>query len=351
MKITTIELQNFRNHIKKEVRLSDTTTLISGSNGSGKTNILEAISVLSKGRSFRAVTEKEMINIDSNFCRAVGVFEDNTKLEFIEERSGMGRVKKTFKKNGVVKKSKDFVGIFKTVLFNPEDIRLVIGSPSRRRDYVDGLLSQVSSEYYRTIHRYERLLKHRNKLLDMAEGQVIHNIFENQLDVWDKQLTEAGMYVQQSRKMFFEFAKENLHKVSRELFGNEYLLQLDYKPVLITPSSLESCRSRDLFKGSTSVGPHRDDFDFIMVKNNRKLDLQGYGSRGQQRTAALALKILELQYIEKETNVIPTLLLDDIFSELDDNFRENITNVMKKYQTIVTSAEHIEEEFESVLRL
>lgn len=349
MKIKSIELQNFRNHLKKTIEFSEGTNLISGLNGSGKTNILEAVSVLSATKSFRAVTEKEMINIHYPFCRVVGMFEGNIKLEFIAERSGLGRIKKIFKKNSVEKRSKDFVGIFKTVLFNPEDIRLVIGSPSRRRDYIDTLISQISPDYYKTIHKYERILKHRNKILDASKGQ---NIFESQLEVWDKQLIETGMYVQEFRKMFFDFAKDNLQEVSQELFGANHLLKLDYKAVLITSSSLESARTRDMYAGTTSVGPHRDDFDFIMSKENvGPLDLQSYGSRGQQRTAALALKLLELKYIEKETGVIPTLLLDDIFSELDDHFRENISKMMKKYQTIITSAEKIDEDFNKIHQL
>lgn len=351
MFIKKIELQNFRNHPKKDFEFSTDSTLISGNNGAGKTNVIEAVYMLSLGKSFRAPTEKDVVNIDSPFAKITGYFDDLTKLELHLERSNTGRVKKTFKKNGAIKKTKEFIGVFKSVLFNPEDIRLVIGSPSRRRDYLDSFLSQVFYEYYRSLNKYGRILKHRNKLLDMSQGQVVRNFLESQLEVWDKQLIEAGIVVQEYRRRFFNYAEEVLPAISSDLFGSDFVLKIDYKSSFINENTLESHKRTDLIKGYTTVGPHRDDFDFIFYRDGKAFDLRSFGSRGQQRMAVLALKLLEIKYIEEKSKQRPVLLLDDIFSELDDHFRGNIEKIMKNYQCIVTSAEDIHQDFDKVIQI
>lgn len=350
--IKSLEYTNFRNHKKAKWEFSSQNNLIVGNNGAGKTNILEGVYFLSIGKSFRAVTEKDVINIESSFSKITAYVNDSIKLEIELQRNYNGRVKKVFKKNGVIKKAKDFIGLFRSVLFNPEDIRLIIGSPSRRRDYIDTTLCQLYPEYYKNLHKYERVLKHRNKLLEISRGQILHNIYEAQLELWDKELSEAGIIVQDYRKKFFEYVDESIMAISDELFGEIGLIKIEYVPSLINLHSLSSKRRFDIESGHTSVGPHRDDFNFSLIKNNLTMDLQNFGSRGQQRTAVLALKIIELNYMEKITNTKPVLLLDDIFSELDDIFREHVNNTMQKYQTIVTSAEKVDtSRFEKIVEM
>ena len=337
MLIKKIQLKNFRNYTNKEFDFDPSITLIQGNNGVGKTNILEALYLLSIGKSCRAVTEKDMINIDGEIAFTTGFFDDDTKLEVVIAKSLTARAKKIYKKNNTVKRAKDFVGIFKSVLFNPEDIRLIIGSPLRRREYLDVLLSQAYPEYYKNLNKYQRVLKYRNKLLEQKAPSLYA-----QIEVWDNQLIETGIVIQKYRREFFDFAKKHIQEISHELFGNNYELEIIYHNVLINKESLFFYLKKDMNTGHTSIGPHRDDFDFMLRNTGHTLDLQNYGSRGQQRTAVLAMKIIELKYIEDITGVKPTLLLDDIFSELDDNFRDHIVKVMAKYQTIVTSAEHLD---------
>lgn len=338
MLIKNLQLKNFRNYINKDLNINQQVTLIQGNNGVGKTNLLEAIYLLSTGKSFRAVTEKDMIKIDCDVAIVTGIFDDNTKLEVAIAKSLTNRAKKVYKKNNAVKRNKDFVGVFKSVLFNPEDIRLIIGSPLRRREFIDNLLSQVYPEYYKNLNKYQRVLKYRNKLLEQKPQGIY-----SQIEIWDNQLVETGEIIQRYRRNFFEFVNQNLPQVIEELFGKKFGLCINYNCIAIDKPNLFFHLKKDMNTSHTSIGPHRDDFDFILQDEKSVFDLQNYGSRGQQRTAVLAIKLIELKYIEDHTGVKPALLLDDIFSELDANFRGHIINMMARYQTIVTSAENISE--------
>ncbi len=335
MFIRSIELENFRSHKKSTFEFSKNVTIIVGLNGSGKTNLLESIALLSLAKPVRSGLEADLINIDSDFARVVGIYEDfdgdEVKLEAVLNKNAESRrVVKTFKINGAQKTGVQFVGRAKVVFFAPEDIRLVAGSPQRRRDYIDRILSQVNVNYHKALLKYGRVLKHRNKVLEHGH--------EAQLLVWDAQLLECAQIVQTHRRNFFDFSNQNLKAISINLFSDGFSLSTNYSPSFLSRDSLTRTRQRDLVYGTTQIGPHRDDYSFIL-RNHHVLDLKHYGSRGQQRTGVLCMKILEEKYMFEASNLRPILLLDDIFSELDENYKSAIEKVIGPNQTIITSAD------------
>ena len=343
MLIKCLELENFRNHKKSVFEFSDTVTMIIGPNGAGKTNLLEAIALLSVGKAIRGGMESDLVNIDSGFARIVGVYEDSdhdeVKLEAIlNKKINSNRITKTFKFNGAQKTGVQFVGQSKVVFFAPEDIRLIAGSPSRRRDFVDRILSQVHRDYHKALLKYERVIKHRNKVLNSVKGQVLRSVHDAQLMVWDAQLLESADIVQAYRNQFFNFSDKNLKDISTNLFSKGLSLSTRYTPSHLSKESLLRSRQRDLKYGTTQLGHHRDDYSF-MLNNHQKLDLKHYGSRGQQRTGVFCMKILEEKYMVDQSKISPLLLLDDIFSELDEDYRKSIETVISSNQTIITSAD------------
>jgi len=317
--IQKIRLQNFRNLPDEVFEFSDKTTVIIGPNASGKTNLLESIYLLSSGKSFKANLETDLINIKKSFTRIKGLLANNEKLEVIISREAH----KKFLLNGLSKKLFDFAGNLKIVLFGPWDMDLVTSSPSLRRRFLDGVLSQVDREYRRAILSYEKGLRARNKLLLRIRDE---NLSRNQLLFWDQLLIKNGNYISDKRKEFIDFIN------SKPSTMNHYLL--NYDPSFISSARLGQYATEEVSAGSTLVGPHRDDFIFL----EKTRDLANFGSRGEQRMAILWLKMAELLYIEKMTQVRPTLLLDDIFSELDEKHREIIFEISKKQQTIITTA-------------
>lgn len=338
MEIFKLELANFRNYPNNKFEFSNGTTVIVGLNGVGKTNILEAVMVLSAGKSPRVSLEQELVNLSSQFARVIGYTGENDKLEVIIARKPESRrVQKTYKINNAQKTSTDFVGRIKSVMFAPEDIRLVAGSPSRRRDYLDRILSQVHRDYRVNLSKYNRVLKQRNKFLETIKGQVVKHLHDAQFDIWDAQLLSAGEVVQNYRDKFFAFAEMRLEKISGQLYKDAFL-SLNYSKSELNQTRLRGIKQRELFYGTTQIGPHRDDYDFIM-NNKHHYDLKGYGSRGQQRTGVLALKILEIQYITETSGENPILLLDDIFSELDEEYRLAVKTILEGRQTLITTAD------------
>ena len=327
MYLSTLILQNFRNYKKKVFNFGEKTTVLSGDNSVGKSNILEAIFLLATGTSFRADRDEEMILYGQEFGRVKGKMKDKELTVFLAKP-------KRFFINDVAKRKMDFVGNLLCVLFRPEDIDLVLGSPSLRRQYWDSVLGQVDREYRRCNLSYHKGLRQRNKLLEkIRDGEAERK----QLLFWDNLLIKNGEIITQKREEFLEF-------VNRGLKGNRAIGQrLEYDYSRISPARLEQYADNEVWAGKTLVGPHRDDFKFIVQRKNKAAkDLSIYGSRGEQRMAVLAVKLKEFEFIEVKTGERPVLLLDDIFSELDHENREEVFKLLEKQQTIMTTAdEHL----------
>jgi DNA replication and repair protein RecF len=320
MQIQKIRLTDFRNFKGKLLEFSEGTTVILGPNASGKTNILEGLFLLSTGKSFKARLEAEMIKYEQDLAKIKG-----DGLEVMITRGDNGWPKKKLLVNGVPKRTIDFAGNFKTVLFGPWDMDLVTESPSVRRKFLDNVLSQIDREYRRSTLSYEKGLRQRNRLLFRIREE---GIPRSQLLFWNQLLIKNGDYISLRRQEFIDF-------VNSEKSPSDTHYRLEYDKSVISEGRLEQYKEEEVAAATTLVGPHRDDFIFFEGKRN----LASFGSRGEQRMGILWLKMSELNFIETKTEVRPTLLLDDIFSELDHEHRDVVMDLSKKQQTIITTAD------------
>jgi len=342
--IGKVSLKDFRSFTSKAIEFSEKITLITGPNASGKTNILESLFLLSTGRSFKARVEEEMVNYKKDISRVKGVLPGLTgpvgsssghpSLEVILTRGmidiGADRPEKVARKkllvNGVPKRLVDFAGNFKVVLFGPWDLDLVTESPSLRRRFLDTVLSQVDREYRRSILSYEKGVRQRNRLLFRIREE---GLSRSQLLFWNQLLIKNGNYITEKREELIDFINGSVFQI------NGSKLKLIYDKSIISDGRLEQYKEEEVAAATTLVGPHRD--DFIFEEGIR--DLASYGSRGEQRMGVLWLKMAELSFIEERTGERPTLLLDDIFSELDPEHRDSVIGITKNQQTIITTAD------------
>jgi len=330
-----LNLQNFRSFRKEKFDFVKRITLIIGPNAAGKTNILEAIYLLATGKSFRASKEEEMISYGKEIARVRG---DSLEVTLTTgEVQGKRTARKLYKINGVGKRWRDFAGQLKCVLFRPEDIDLILGSPSIRRNYLDFILEQVDWQYRVCNLAYQKGLRQRNKLLDrIREGEAR----SSQLLFWNQLLIKNGQIVTRKREELIEFFNQYLVK---EKYDKKMQLHLfvNYDRSTITEKRLEKYSQAELALGTTLVGPHRDDIKLMAnsLKLIAKRDLALYGSRGEQRMTILKIKLAELEFIKQRTNQEPVLLLDDIFSELDKKHRKLVLEIINSCQTVITSTE------------
>jgi len=333
---------------------SEGVTMIIGPNASGKTNLFESLILLSTGKSFKARLEEEMIGYDASITRITGI-ASNLKLETILTRGKNGWPGKKLTVNGVPKRLIDFAGNFKTVLFGPWDIDLVTGSPSLRRKFLDTVLSQVDREYRRAILSYEKGLRQRNRILWNIRENPSVGSGQGQLLFWNQLLIKNGDYISQKREELINFinSKQDL---------NETRFEINYDKSVISEGRLREYQEEEIAAATTLVGPHRDDMQFTIynLQFTKKRDLAGFGSRGEQRMGILWLKLAELSFIEAKSHSEdsgqagekPTLLLDDILSELDHEHRKIVVELAKGQQTIITTAdEHFIKGFGKKIKL
>jgi len=336
--LTRITLSHFRNYHRRSFAFSPAITLLTGKNMAGKTNVLEAVALLAFGKSFRAKKETEMLRWESEIGSVSGIWQagnDQTKLE-VRMTHGMVNGKKTqikkYSVNEIPRRQIDFIGNVRVVLFWPEDMKLVIDSPSIRRKYLDSVLVQVDREYRRNLFSYERGLRQRNRLLDrIHEGKANRS----QLVFWNQLLIRSGQYISSTRERFLSAI--NLHTIGNAVY------RVEYDKSSISEARLVTYADQEIAARTTLVGPHRDDFIVYEIIGSIPRDVSRFGSRGEQRLAVLWMKLAELEYITSCTQSRPTLLLDDIFSELDDIHKHVVLHIAKKQQTIITSADEATE--------
>lgn len=334
--ITKLQLSKFRNFKAQKFDFSEGTTVIVGPNASGKTNILEALFLLSTGKSFKARIEEEMISYNAEIARISAEIPD-TKLEAFLTRGlidiGNAHPEKAPRKrllvNGVPKRLIDFAGNFKAVLFGPWDLDLITETPTLRRRFLDNAISQVDREYRRAILSYEKGLRQRNRLLFRIREE---GLSRGQLLFWDKLLIRNGDYISQARESFIDFTNSQAPL-------DDQSFVVEYDKSAISQTRLEQYGEEEIAAGTTLVGPHRDDFGVRIKGKQKARDLARFGSRGEQRMGVLWLKLAELEFVEEKTVERPTLLLDDIFSELDHEHRKIVVKAAKNQQTIITTAD------------
>jgi len=342
MHIKSLNLQNFRSWEKYHLDFNDITILI-GPNGIGKTNIIEAIYLLATGRSWRTGRENEVILWNQDFSRIIAQInaQDKKSLEMILQRLATLKFpqRKMIKINGVKKRLTQLLGVVSIVLFSPEELQMVAGSPYLRRRSLDVLLCQADKKYTLALLDLGKILRGRNKLLyyiKIGQSKV------DELAFWDEKLITLGSFIIKKRQGVIEKLDQKLRPIYEVISGEKESLKIKYLPSVQAKDFaqvLVSNREREIENTATLFGPHRDDFIFLLEGR----DLTTFGSRGEFRSAVLSLKMAELSFL-KENGFEPILLLDDIFSELDQNRRLHLAAIVKDQQTIITTTDldHIE---------
>lgn len=323
-----LEIVNFRNFSKKEIDFSDGVNVINAPNASGKTNILEAIAFLALGKSFKTKTESDSIKYDAEIARIKG-----NDLEVVLTRGfidiGKESLEKVQKKKllvkGISRRLIDFAGNIKVVIFSPQDLDLVLQTPSLRRKFLDQVLSQTDREYRRSLMAYEKGVRQRNRILLKIREE---GISRENLIFWNHVLIKNGNYITRKREELIEYINSYKSNIK-----NSYSLKYDSST--ISEERLEKYKIEEVASATTLVGPHRDDFIFL----EEERELSKFGSRGEQRMAVLWIKLGELRFIEEKTGLKPILLLDDIFSELDHIHRKVVIEAINNHQVIITSAD------------
>lgn len=333
MYINSLDLKNFRNYESERFEFSPHTNVIYGNNAQGKTNILEAVFLFAHGRSHRAKSDKELIKFGEDFSKIEIDFADNDR-----EHNAKMHIKRNGKKavsvNSVpINRLSKLISYLNVVMFSPEDLELVKGSPSFRRRFIDSSLSQLYPNYLVNLTDYNKALLQKNSLLKQLRLQ--NKKSDSLLSVWNMTLAQKGETIMRYRSEFIEELNKFAAAIQNEICGETLTLQ--YAPSVKTEflDFLETHQQREIEAASSLWGIQRDD---LTVTINER-DARFYGSQGQQRTAALSIKIAQADYIEHIKDEYPVLLLDDIMSELDINRRMYLSQKIKNKQVLITSTD------------
>lgn len=339
MYIREIELKNFRNYTEEKVSFSKNVNIFLGRNAQGKTNMLEGIYLNAIGKSFKNIKDRELIKFGEEYCRVKTVFEsegEERTTEILISRDG----KKGIKADGVkIARTSELLERMYIIIFSPEDLKIVKDEPEKRRKFIDRELCQIRAGYLSDLNNYRHILKQRNTYL---KGE---NIDIDLLDIWDRQLAEYGSRIIRRRKEFIEKTDEISREIHRSITGNTEEINIKYEPNVYFEEDDENRfydllikhHEDDIRNRTTSRGPHRDDFSIY----TGKINLRKFGSQGQQRTAALSLKLSEIRIIEEEKGEKPILLLDDVLSELDNERQMYLLNSLGDNQMFITTTDII----------
>ena len=332
MYVKRLMLKNFRCYEDLDVELSPHINIIYGKNAQGKTNILEAIYVSATTKSHKGSKDKEIIHFDK---------EEAHIRTYLQKEDDEIRVDMHLRKNkskGIaidgqkIKKAADLMGLLNIVFFSPEDLGIIKNGPSERRRFADMELCQLDSFYLYNLNHYNRIINQRNKLL---KDMYFQPELRETLNIWDSQLVSFGSKIIERRAQFATKLCEIITEIHRKLSGGKEELIIQYEPDVTIEefeTKMRMSQEKDIRAKVTSVGPHRDDFSFIV----NGIDIRKYGSQGQQRTAALSLKLSEIELVKKISKDTPVLLLDDVLSELDSNRQNYLLNSIGNIQTIIT---------------
>ncbi len=332
MVINNLALNNYRNYLSDEISFSDGINILYGDNAQGKTNILEAIYILATTKSHRTSKDKELINFDS----AEGHIKAIINKRDIDYRIDMHLRKNKSKGVAIdrvpVRKTSQLMGLVNVILFSPVDLDIIKNGPSERRHFMDMELCQLNKIYYSNLSSYNKILNQRNNLLKniyFDKSQI------DMLDIWDAQLVEYGIKIIKDRNNFIEKINKIILDIHKKLTNDKEIIRVSYDKNVSEDDflrELQAKRDQDLRYQSTQVGPHRDDMSFYI----NDIDVKTYGSQGQQRTAALSLKLSEIELVKEITGDNPILLLDDVMSELDSSRRDALLSSINDIQTIIT---------------
>ena len=325
MIIKSLELADFRNYETLNIHFDRGTNILYGDNAQGKTNIMEAIYVSATTKSHKGSKDKEIINFEKEESHIRTYLEK----EDVEYRVDMHLRKSKSKGIAIdgqkIKKAADLLGLLNVVFFSPEDLAIIKNGPSERRRFADMELCQLDNFYLYNLNHYNKIINQRNKLL---KDIYFHPELKETLNIWDLQLVSFGSKIIERRELFVKQLNEIIKEIHNKLSGGKEpaatIEDFEWK--------MKENQEKDIRSKTTSTGPHRDDFIFIV----NGIDIRRYGSQGQQRTAALSLKLSEIELVKKMTKDTPVLLLDDVLSELDSSRQNYLLNSIGDIQTIIT---------------
>jgi DNA replication and repair protein RecF len=350
MRLQNLSVINYRNYQSQTIDFSPGKNLflIIGQNAQGKTNILEAIYLLALCKSFRPIDFNGLMKWEEDYFEVKGAIKQNNQskeLTIIHQINPKN--KKAHKVNGVKKSVTDFVGNLFVTFFSPDDLNLIFMSPAIRRKYLDVVLSQISRTYLQNLLKLKKVLQNRNQILKRIQ---LKKAQTDELDFWDEKLAEIGAQIVRERVKMIEFYNQRLTGYYSQIADQKLSLDLYYKSNMRGLSDSEILEhlgarlERDIREECTSLGPHRDDFWFYL---NQK-EMQYYCSRGEIRSAILALKMTEIDFFKEKTGLKPILLLDDAFSELDGKRKQFLLGLILNHQTIVTTTPENQNIFEKI---
>ena len=334
MKIKSLKLKNFRNYDLLDLTFDDSANIFYGDNAQGKTNILEAVYLSGTTKSHRGSKDRDLIEFG----------KEESHIETIVEKNGIDyQMDMHLKKNspkGIainrmpIRKASELFGIVNLVFFSPEDLNIIKNGPAERRRFIDLELSQLDRVYLSNLANYNRVVNQRNHLLKEI-GFSGYEKHAGTLEIWEMQLIQYGNKIIERRKAFIEEMNEIISSIHKKLTGGREEIRILYEPSnkeLTFEQALRKYKDRDLKLKSTSVGPHRDDICFMAGD----LDIRRFGSQGQQRTAALSLKLSEIELVRQSIHDTPVLLLDDVLSELDKHRQNYLLDSIHDIQTLIT---------------
>lgn len=332
MIIQSLELQDYRNYTSLNLSFDAGTNILFGDNAQGKTNILEALYVSATTKSHRSSKDKDMIRFGQAESHIRVYLRKNDMNHKIDMHLKKNKTKGAAIDGIPIQKSSELFGMLNIVFFSPEDLSIIKNGPSERRRFIDLELCQLDKLYLYHLTKYNKIINQRNNLLRQINYKPE---LVDTLDIWDEQLVKYGIEVIKKRNEFISLMNDIIVSIHKTLTGNKEHLIVSYEASVNEhdfQDLLKSKRNIDLKNCATSVGPHRDDISFLA--NN--IDIRRYGSQGQQRTAALSLKLAEIELVKKLIQDTPILLLDDVLSELDSNRKNFLLESIRDIQTVIT---------------
>lgn len=337
MYINNLKIKNFRNYENQEIDFDKNINIIYGNNGQGKTNLLEAIYICSIGKSYRTSREKEVIKFGEQFTNIELNVEKEDRKRNIKVNISENN-KNIILNNIKVKKFSEILGNLNIVMFTPDDIDIIKLGPTKRRKFLDIMISQLRPNYVNCLNLYKNTLEQRNEYLKQINNKKIN---DNMIEIWDEKLAEYGEKIYNYRNEFINKIKEKINNIQGKISEEKEFIEIEYTSDCFDKKEyikkLQFSKDRDIIRGYTSKGIHRDDFTIYINKK----ELETYGSQGQQRSVVLSLKLCELEIIYEEIGEYPVLLLDDFMSELDENRRTKFIENIEKAQVIITCTDKI----------
>lgn len=335
MYIKKIKLKNFRNYDDLDVELSKGVNIIYGENATGKTNFLEAIYITSVTKSHKNSKDKEIIKFNKEDAHIKEQIFINEKENIIDIHLKNNSNKGIAVNGKKINKISEYLGFVNVIFFAPEDLNIIKEGPFARRKFLDFYICQVDKIYTYYLSRYNKVLNQRNKLLKDIKLNNYSNSLIETIDIYDEQLVNYGIEIIKKRKEIIEELKKKIYEIHYFISDTKERIKTIYENNVDENNFLEKLkqnRERDLKFLTTTVGPQRDDIKFII----ENVDIRKFGSQGQQRTAALSIKLAELNSIKEKKEETPILLLDDVFSELDENRQKLLIRNIKNIQTVIT---------------